>query len=149
MIYAACIYTMRASNSSSSSSSSRIMSEDEEGVKAMVHKAGLDEKDFFSVMKMVDPIRELGLELEQSQYNTRANTTQGSNLSVTQRHMRPNDKRHSMRWSDTSSRVTRMPLKASSKPECQRRRPKMRPSGRKQSKTGSTPGNRDSVSDRR
>ena len=47
------------------------MSEDEEGVKAMVHKAGLDEKDVFSVMKMVDPIRELGLELEQSQYKTR------------------------------------------------------------------------------
>ena len=43
----------------------------EEGAKAMVAKAGLEEKDAFSVMKMVDPIRELGLELEQSQYNTR------------------------------------------------------------------------------
>ena len=47
------------------------MAEEEEGVKAMVQKAGLDEKDVFSVMKMVDPIRELGLELEQSQYKTR------------------------------------------------------------------------------
>ena len=47
------------------------MQDEEEGVKAMVHKAGLEEKDAFSVMKMVDPIRELGLELEQSQYKTR------------------------------------------------------------------------------
>ena len=44
---------------------------DEEGVKAMIAKVGLEEKDVFSVMRMVDPIRELGLELEQSQYNTR------------------------------------------------------------------------------
>ena len=47
------------------------MEDEEAGVKAMVQKAGLDEKDVFSVMKMVDPIRELGLELEQSQYKTR------------------------------------------------------------------------------
>ena len=47
------------------------MSEEEAGLKVMCDKHGLDEKDAFSVMKMVDPIRELGLSLEQSQYKTR------------------------------------------------------------------------------
>ena len=60
---------MFASNSSSSSSSS--MSEGDDGVKAMVAKAGLDEDGALSLFKMVDPIRELGLDLEQKQYQTR------------------------------------------------------------------------------
>ena len=47
------------------------MSEEEAGLKAMCDKSGLDAKDVFSIVKMVDPIRELGLELEQNQYNTR------------------------------------------------------------------------------
>ncbi len=47
------------------------MGEAEEEVKAMVAKAGLDEDAALSVFEMVDPIRELGLDLEQKQYQTR------------------------------------------------------------------------------
>ena len=54
--------------SSSSSSSSM---EGEDGIKGMVAKVKAEEKDILSVMKMVDPIRELGLDLEQRQYSTR------------------------------------------------------------------------------
>ena len=52
------------------SSSSSSMG-DKDGVKGMVEKVKAEEKDILSVMKMVDPIRELGLDLEQRQYNTR------------------------------------------------------------------------------
>ena len=44
---------------------------DKDGVKGMVQKVKDEEKDILSVMKMVDPIRELGLDLEQRQYKTR------------------------------------------------------------------------------
>ena len=54
----------------SSSNSSSSMG-DKDGVKGMVEKVKAEEKDILSVMKMVDPIRELGLDLEQRQYNTR------------------------------------------------------------------------------
>ena len=47
------------------------MGEAEGGVKGMVEKVKTEEKDILSVMKTVDPIRELGLDLEQRQYNTR------------------------------------------------------------------------------
>ena len=53
------------------SNSSSIKMSDDEGVKGMVAKVKAEEKDILSVMKMVDPIRELGLDLEQRQYNTR------------------------------------------------------------------------------
>ena len=59
-------------NSSSSSNSSSSMPEaDEDGGKAMIAKASLDEDGALSLFKMVDPIRELGLDLEQKQYTTR------------------------------------------------------------------------------
>ena len=54
----------------SNSSSSKI-SEVDEGLKALCVKNGLEEESSLSLFKMVDPIRELGLDLEQKQYSTR------------------------------------------------------------------------------
>ena len=54
----------------SNSSSSKI-SEVDEGLKALCVKNGLEEESSLSLFEMVDPIRELGLDLEQKQYSTR------------------------------------------------------------------------------
>ena len=54
-----------------SNSSSSKMSGDDEGLKALCVKNGLEEASSLSLFKMVDPIRELGLDLEQKQYQTR------------------------------------------------------------------------------
>ena len=54
-----------------SSSSSSMGDVDAEGLKAMCVKNGLEENDSLSLFKLVDPIRELGLDLEQKQYKTR------------------------------------------------------------------------------
>ena len=58
---------MEAKSNSSPSS----MSEVDEGLKALCVKNGLEEESSLSLFKMVDPIRELGLDLEQKQYSTR------------------------------------------------------------------------------
>ncbi len=110
---------MPATTLASSSSSSSFMEDEEAGVKSMVQKAGLDEKDVFSVMKMVDPIRELGLELEQSQYNTRLEALSNPKAYAAKRQSAFNEMVGHIKQSYEDA------FKASSKPACRRRRQKM------------------------